>query len=282
MTMLDRASEPPDRLLSVMTWNIDGWHTIRDAQVNLLDTMGGELALLQEVTPKSADVLRDAGWEIVTALDQLSPTHREREDRRPRFSCGVAARGRLSLIGAHVIADAPSPSRTLVARVESPGGAFTAISAALPPGSMWGRTGKQAQARAIEAQLLATNDPALVGMDRNGPKYERFEPAGTEWWPEDDPSVFAHDALHGLRDVLRTHYDEHPELRARAHAERPDGPLAIPYMEQRTTPPTPRRYDVILASPEWEVIGVTYDYAASVAAGSDHSFVCARVQPWWG
>jgi hypothetical protein len=44
-------------------------------------------------------------------------------------------------------------------------------------------------------------------------------------------------------------------------------------VEQRTDPPSPRRYDVILASPDWEVRDVAYSYQGAVEAGSDHGLV---------
>jgi hypothetical protein len=266
-------------LLTVISWNVDGWHTIRDAQVELIDASGAELALLQEVTPDSADKLRAFGWEIITALELLPPDHVERAGRRPRFSCAVATRGSLAIAGAEVLVDAPSPVRTLVARVtrQDVDSEFTAMSAALPPGSMWGREAKQGQARVIGAHLAALDGPILVGMDRNGPRHERFDPDETEWWPEDEPALFADDAPHGLRDVLPTLHTEHPDRREAARAERPDGPLEVSYVEQRTTPHSPRRYDVILASAHWRAHDVTYDYAASVSAGSDHSWVVAAL-----
>ncbi len=264
-------------MLTVISWNVDGWHTIRDAQVELIDATGAELALLQEVTPESAEVLRAAGWRIVTSLEMLPADHVERAGRRPRFSCAVAVRSGLRIMHSEVLADAPSPVRTLVARVAGPFGEFTAMSAALPPGSMWGKAAKQGQARVIGAFLTAIDGLVVVGMDRNGPKHERFDPTETEWWPEDEPALFAVDAPHGLRDVLLTFHAEHPELREAARAERPDGPLEVSYVEQRATPPSPRRYDVILASAHWQVQDVKYDYDGSVVAGSDHGVVVARV-----
>jgi endonuclease/exonuclease/phosphatase family metal-dependent hydrolase len=263
-------------MLIVISWNVDGWHTIRDAQVALIDRTCTDLALLQEVTPESAEVLRDAGWEIVTALELLPVDHVERAGRRPRFSCAVAVRGGLRITDAKVLIDAPSPVRTLVARTEGPSGSFTAMSAALPPGSMWGRAAKQGQARVIGAFLAGIDGPVVVGMDRNGPKHERFDPTDTEWWAEDEPALFVEDAPHGLRDVLLTFHSEHPERREAARVERPDGPLDVSYVEQRTTPPSPRRYDVIMTSRHWEVKGVTYDYDGSIAAGSDHGMVSLR------
>jgi hypothetical protein len=265
------------RMLTVVSWNVDGWHMIRDAQVELIDRTGASLALLQEVTPESTEVLRTAGWEIVTALELLPADHVERAGRRPRFSCAVAVRRGLCVTSAEVLTDAPSPVRTMVARVDGSSGEFTAMSAALPPGSMWGSAAKQGQARVIGDFLANAHGPVVVGMDRNGPKHERFNPAETEWWPEDEPSLFAEDAPHGLRDVLLTLHAEQPERRAAACAKRPDGPLEISYVEQRTTPPTPRRYDVILASAHWQVRVVEYGYASSLSAGSDHGLVRVRL-----
>jgi endonuclease/exonuclease/phosphatase family metal-dependent hydrolase len=262
--------------LTVVSWNVDGWHTIRDEQVALIDQTGAELLLAQEVTPASAEVLRGAGWEIVTALGLLPEDHVERAGRRPRFSCAVAVRGDLRMARTAVLKDASSPVRTLVARIEGRAGPFVAMSAALPPGSMWGRAAKQSQARVIGAHLEVLRGegaPVVVGMDRNGPKHERFDPDETEWWAEDEPTLFANDAPHGLRDVLVTLYAQDPERLAVARAARPDGPLEVSYVEQRSDPPSPRRYDVILASPDWEVRDVAYGYQGAVEAGSDHGLV---------
>jgi hypothetical protein len=270
----------PPRALTVVSWNVDGWHTIRDAQVALIDASGAELLLAQELTPESAGVLRSAGWDVMTALELLPPEHVERAGRRPRFSCAVAVRGQLRIVGTEVLVRAPSPVRTLVATIEGPSGGFTAMSAALPPGSMWGRTAKRGQAQVIGAHLEVlrnTGIPAIVGMDRNGPKHERFDPVDTVWWAEDAPEFFAPDAPHGLRDVLVTLHAEHPERLAAERNARPDGPMAISYVEQRTVPPSPRRYDVILASHHWHVTDVTYTYADAIAAGSDHGLVTAEL-----
>jgi exonuclease III len=265
-----------DSLLTVISWNVDGWHTILDEQMALIDRTEADLLLAQEVTPASADVLRRAGWELVTALELLPVSHVERAGRRPRFSCAVAVRGDLRIGSSAVLTGAPSPVRSLVARIERPSGPLVAISAALPPGSMWGSAAKQGQARVIAAHLEELRDegiPAIIGMDRNGPKHERFEPEDTEWWAEDDPALFAADAPHGLRDVLVMLYAQDSERLAAARAARPDGPLEVSYVEQRTDPPAPRRYDIILASPDWEVRDVTHDYQAAVEAGSDHGLV---------
>lgn len=80
--------------LTVASWNVDGWHTIRDAQLDLLDELGSTLLLLQEVTPASMGRLADRGWRGTTTLDLLPESHTERDGVRPRFACAIAVRAR--------------------------------------------------------------------------------------------------------------------------------------------------------------------------------------------
>jgi endonuclease/exonuclease/phosphatase family metal-dependent hydrolase len=264
-------------VLTVASWNLDGWHTIADDQLELLDRSGAQLLLAQEVTPASLGRLRAAGWDGVGALELLPDDHVERNDVRPRFGCAVLTSSRARVAGAEVLVAAPSPIRTLAAEVELSGVNLHAVSAALPPGSMWGRVAKQGQAAVLDTHLGSRTGPTLVGMDRNGPKFERWAPAETLWWSEDAPWLFAGDADHGLDDVLDTFHAEHPEQADAARRARPDGPREVSYVEQRARPPIARRYDVILASAHWRVMDVDYDYDAAIACGSDHALVTCRL-----
>lgn len=262
--------------LTIVSWNVDGWHTITDDQLALLDTSGAELALLQEVTPASLDRLRAAGWPGTSATELLPEGHTELDGVRPRFSCAVLTRGRVQLHTATLVEQVPSPVRALAADVVLDGRQLHAVSAALPPGSRWGPAAKQGQAARLAAHLSGHTVPVVVGMDRNGPKQERWEPHRTVWWREDDPSFFAADAPHGLVDVLVRYFDRHPDLRVEARRARPEGPLAVSYVERRADPPVERRYDVILVNRCCEVTEVTYDYDRAVAAGSDHALIVAK------
>ena len=266
-------------MLTVASWNLDGWHTITGAQVELLDRSDAQLLLAQEVTPASLDRLRTAGWDGAGALELLPDDHVERADARPRFGCAVLARDPVTVLDAEVLARAPSPVRTLAADVEVAGVTVHAVSAALPPGSMWGRAAKQGQAEVLNAHLRGRVGPTLVGMDRNGPKFERWDPNDTVWWGEDSPEFFADDADHGLADVLDTFHELHPERAEAGRARRPVGPRAVSYVERRARPPIARRYDLILASHNWGVLDVTYDYEGALEAGSDHAIVTCRLHP---
>ena len=94
-------------MLTVASWNLDGWHTITAAQLELLDRSDAQLLLAQEVTPASPDRLRTAGWGGAGALELLPNDHVERAGTRPRFGCAVLARGPVTVGGAEVPASAP-------------------------------------------------------------------------------------------------------------------------------------------------------------------------------
>lgn len=171
----------------------------------------------------------------------------------------------------------PSPVRSLSADVHTDDLVIRTVSAALPPGSMWGRTAKRAQGQAPLDHLVAVAHPVIVGMDRNGPKVERWSTADTEWWPEDDPHLFARLAEKGFADILEVFHAQDGAAKADARAARPHGPRAVSYIERRANPPFPRRYDVILASDDVAVRDVSYHFEDSTRAGSDHALVLARL-----
>jgi endonuclease/exonuclease/phosphatase family metal-dependent hydrolase len=264
--------------LRVASWNVDGWHTIRDEQLRLLDASGADLALLEEVTPTSLDRLREAGWHGRSALELVPDGHTERGGATPRFACAVLARTHVKVVSSGLIAGAASPVRATAALLHVDGSTLTAISAALPPGSIWGRHAKFAQADAIARTVEETGTPVIIGMDRNGPKFERWQSATTEWWPEDPVHFFDDGASHGCRDVLDHWFASHPDALRDARHERPDGPREVSYVEHRADPPVPRRYDLIMASSALEVLDVRHRYRDAIEAGSDHGLVEATVR----
>jgi hypothetical protein len=263
--------------LRVASWNIDGWHTIGDAQLYLLDETGAELALLQEVTPASLHLLRRAGWHGTSALELVPDDHTERRGVRPRFACAVLARGDVTITAASLIARTPSPVRALTSQIRVRGFPVTAISAALPPGSMWGGPAKRGQANAIAEAIEEVEAPVVLGMDRNGPKLERWDPSDTEWWPEDPAAFFDDGATHGCADVLDRWHAVTPDALNRARHQRPQGPREVSYTERRADRPIPRRYDLIMASHDIEILDVRYRYGDSIEAGSDHGLVEATL-----
>ena len=262
---------------TVVSWNLDGWHRIHDEQLALLDSTGADLALLQEVTPASLQLLREAGWTGQSALELVADGHTERGGHSPRFACAVLTRGPVTLGPASLVVDAPSPVRACAAEAHLDEFRFLAVSAALPPGSMWGRAAKVGQADALTQAVQAAELPTVIGMDRNGPRTEAWDASETGWWPEDPPGFFAADAEHGCRDVLDVWFQDNPAAADAARRARPTGPREVSYLETHATPPIPRRYDVILVSEALHPTQVRYRYGESIEAGSDHGLVEATL-----
>lgn len=69
---------------------------------------------------------------------------------------------------------------------------------------------------------------------------------------------------------------EHPDVLAEVRDRWVEGmPSAVSYVRGSKANPTPDRFDYILATAEFGVEHVTYDYEAGCAAGSDHGLVVA-------
>lgn len=182
-----------------------------------------------------------------------------------------------------LVSEAPSVVHAVSASLRMAGHGILAVSAALPPGSMWGRTAKVGQAVALTRELRDLEGPAMIGMDRNGPKFERWEA----------------DRTSGGRKTLGTSSPPTHPTAARTFSNCGSGrtrapltergkphrtePMQISYVEQRADPPIPRRYDVLTNS-AFEVLDVRYPYAEAVEAGSDHGLVEAhlRMTEWTG
>jgi hypothetical protein len=144
------------------------------------------------------------------------------------------------------------------------------------------RHAKVAQAGAIARAVEHAGTPVAIGMDRNGPKFERWQSAATEWWPQDPVHFFDDTASHGCRDVLDRWYSSNPDaLRAAMH-EWPDGPHEVSYVEHRADLPIYRRYALIMVTSGFDVLDVRYRYSDAIEAASDHGLVEATIRSLTG
>lgn len=177
----------------------------------------------------------------------------------------VVTRAPFRLRGAAVVADLPSPDRSLLARVGSDEDSYfgmSLLSAALPPATSWG-TLKVEQCLAIVRLLKRRRAPMVVGIDANTPKNDHVDPEKVDyWWPE-EAELLGPRAGHNLWDVYRTLH--------------PDGPSKqMPVSFEMNG--VPRRYDYILASPEFTVASVEYRFDDEVKQLSDHALVLATLE----
>jgi hypothetical protein len=262
--------------LTLLNWNVDGWHHLRMAQRELIRRLQPDVLLLQELTPVSFDLLVEDGWSGSHALLHLPDGHRGKAKDRPvRFSCAVLVGEGLVLEESATDESVPSPERWLTGHISLGSAAVRVGSFAAPPGVTWG-TDKRVQGAAIAAWLSGTGS-ALAGVDRNGP---RWEPPGQppSLWERDAPELFDHAGERGFRDAFFTYLDGHPAELEHIAAIRPDGPLATTYARGRS--PNQQhagRYDAIYVSDDVAVVEVRHVFDEALRAGSDHGLVLARV-----
>ncbi len=257
-----------------LDWNINGFTAV-EAKGELLAEMRWDVCALQEVT-------RDAWTSLLRLVEPADAgvafDHMPRlEGKHPVYHTALLVREPFQLHEVDVLHDVPSPERTLQAAVIGGGARFTVASLAAPPGVSWGNA-KCRQDERIAAWCVDRRGPLVFGMDANTPKWDRHELADTEWWKDREAVMFGVDRPHDLRDVYREHLRQNPEEWEAIRGERPDGPLAISYDRGNSKNPVACRYDVIFASPEFEVDHVEYRYDQAIDAGSDHALVMAELR----
>ncbi|WP_248965634.1 endonuclease/exonuclease/phosphatase family protein [Sphaerisporangium perillae] len=268
--------------MRVVSWNVAYRSTAAaERQGALLQELGADLALLQEVNPGSAGVLQQAAgldW-MVRAVDLRAAL----PDDRPVRRRGVAIAGRgSSPRSTWLLTDGPLPERTLLAETAIEGMPLTVGSYHAPPGVTWGLV-KPRQAVVFASWLATQPGPLLFGADANTPLVDalQFADTRTHWHTGDrhlrgepgDDRLFGPGKVHPLDDALRRWLGGCPKDVAALQVARPQGPLAVTHRTGRRKdfPGTARRFDSVWISRHWTVRRIQHLYDEGIAAGSDHA-----------
>jgi endonuclease/exonuclease/phosphatase family metal-dependent hydrolase len=279
----------------VISWNINFPRPERaKRQGDLLRELAPDLMLLQEVNPRSSEVLRDsagADW-MVRAIDLPDPEHSPVRRR----GVAIAGRGlpprRRWLLPRRwwLPKQIRQPERILLVETQPEGTPLIAVSYHAPPGVSW-RMVKPWQAVAFASWLSKQNEPLLFGADSNTPDVDAldFSDTRTHWHTgrgslrgeRGDDLLFGPDKKHDLEDALRCWLKFHPGEMDRLRSRNPSGPLAITHRtgRRKNSPGTGRRYDSVWISHHWIVRNVEHLYEAGIEAGSDHAPVVVDLDP---
>ena len=124
--------------------------------------------------------------------------------------------------------------------------------------------------------------PLVLGFDGNhwNPSTSLEPPAGpfkeNAWYLEE--TFYSAKPPHRLRDAFLNYLGQHPKAYQEALARRPSGPLTVSYVRKGSAKtPIEDRFDYIFVSDELAVEDCQYEYAAPIAAGSDHGTVTAKL-----
>lgn len=273
--------------MRVATWNVNyRGPAVSHSLGQLARERGVDLLLLQEANPNSLDQLVTAAgldW-VITAFTE-GATYPSATGRR-RVTA-IAGRGQAPTESG-VLAELTLPERMVFAHLTTDAGPLSVASYHAPPGVSWGIT-KVHHAHALLKWIDETDGSVIVGADANTPAIDHPDPELVRThWPtgarklagiQGDDITFGGRPQHRLRDALRLWLDHHPDESERLAWANPSGPLALSHRtgRRRDSDGAPRRYDALWLSPDLVPSSVTYEYEASVEAGSDHALVMADV-----
>lgn len=257
--------------LRVIDWNVQGRKNVA-RQMAFMDRLGWDVLCLQEVRPRNFPKFRQhpGVGDGDAALDHLA--HRVEEG--VIWGSAILVREGIALVSSSPLANVPSPERTMWATVNVDGLGIDVASLAAPPASSGWKEQKAVQVDRYHEIWASRQRPLIIGMDRNTPRVDHLDLGRCEWFWEAEERLYGPSARHDLRDVLRVHLEQHPDELAAIRTERPQGPLATSFIRGKT----PARYDVIYASPEFEIVEAKTIWAEAIEAGSDHGLVWARVR----
>ena len=264
------------------TWNLNWFKRSpawAESKLAFLYQQPWDVIALQEVTASMVGLVLQSGIAEHVAYSA---------DVAPDWGFGSALLARNgAVIEQHcLLAELPNPNWGVVARIKFDDVAFTAASWHAPNAAKAeNRAAKAAADRSVNHWGRGRQEPLENGADANhGAGWTR-----TRDWPgepfqaikEDDwldENRFWAQPDHDLRDMWFEYLQDRPELVATLRVERPEGPSAISYTRGSSKNPTPDRFDYILASPEFSVTHMTYEYERAKVAGSDHAFVVSSLQ----
>jgi hypothetical protein len=272
--------------MRVVSWNV-AFRSPETAkrQGDLLRELCPDLILLQEVNPRSSEVLckaAGADW-MVRAIDLCTREPNESPVRRrvgvAIAGCGLPLRRKWLLPRRWWLLDQIRfPERVLLIKTQTEGTPFIAASYHAPPGVTHGIV-KPRQAVAFASWLSKQNEPLLFGADANTPKVDALDFANTRthWHTGDkrlcgepgDDLLFGPDKMHDLNDALRRWLACHPDEMKKIRARNPCGPLVVTHRTGK--PKNPRRYDSVWVSRHWVVRRIEHRYEEGKGAISDHA-----------
>ena len=257
------------------TWNVNWFTRSQESnrvKIGYLAAQPWDLLALQEVTPNLIETIRASEVADVVAYPHSTD----------RFASALLARNGFDLQQVSLIAASPQARRAVCAHAVGDAVEFDVVSWHAPNAVGSGSAGKRDGYVAFIDWCRGRRGPLLVGNDANhGSFYTRehdfpgsaFKPFPRDDWSEEN--TFWTDPNPDLRDVWIQYLADNPDVAAQIKTTWTDGPSAVSYTRGSRKSPVPDRFDYVLATPEFAIHHVAYDYDGGLAARSDHAFLMA-------
>jgi endonuclease/exonuclease/phosphatase family metal-dependent hydrolase len=256
--------------MHVFSWNVNGrLGKAADAQIEQVLELAPDVIALQELTSRSYPAwsarLLAAGYSVASTIDLVGVPYpmTEPQIHRKYFNLTATRMPVAPLPGLAfedpAQAELAFPEKYLAVAVRLPSRPIEIHNAHLPPGSTRGVIKIQAFDAIRKRVDRRPSLPRILCGDFNTPQAE--DDASLTTWASAHPDVVNWDAAERL--IL-----EHPELRDVYRECRHDGE---PFAYSHLTRGTPRRYDHIFVSPEFQAVRCRYITDWLVKKLSDHA-----------
>ena len=284
--------------LRFVTWNFNLFNPNRfEDKVALLERLQPDVVALQEITSDVAAQLqqRFSGSTLIQGLANSGWKAPKANGAALLLREGIqildlsipALIGPESSLGA----DDAVPEQTFVAAKIAIGGSEFFVASAHPMNAAGKgaererKVSRKLKTYAAIEQWVGVNNPVVLGMDANAWIDTGSSQSGS---PFDAPEFYGDQqeimhffldgpVRHGMVDAFRSWLNAHPEELAAIKLRRPKGPLATTYVRGGNYP-VADRFDVVMISEGFTVTSIEHGYEDSLAAGSDHGYVCCDLE----
>lgn len=258
-------------MLRIVDWNIS-YQNSAGPKADLLDSVvkgKSFIALLQEVTPKQYEYLRDHYSNIRYSLDYRKPG--KFDTRQRQLGIAVIASEDLIIENAAVLERCLLPDRTLLIDVKTRKETIRLIGLH----SITGIAHKKAKSMQFLsfAECIDSYKPNIVAFDANEPKKDHFRLEDMEFFDNEDQGTGARTFFATLNeselvDSYLANYDT---------AEYREGePITVSHKIIRGD--KNKRYDFVYVDAKYNIINAEYLYENAIDAGSDHALVVVDIE----
>lgn len=257
--------------MKIIDWNIS-YSNAAQPKIDFLKSVVGKdsfIAILQEVTPLQAEVIKKQFENVRYSLDYRKPGKFDTKQRQ--LGVAIICSDDMNIISADALTRCLLPDRTLMVDVEYQGKSLRVIGLH----SLTGVAHKKAKSIQFLSFAEAVDEfsPDIVAFDANEPAKDHYDIKQMEFFDNQDNGMGARTFFEtlidaGMKDAYLAGYDKQMFC---------DGePLAVSH--RFASNGLSKRYDFVFTKGSVTVSQCDYLYDDAVKAGSDHAMIVCETE----